>query len=177
MPESGVEGPALKKQRPEANGEPDVARSLLDKTVRIEGEEETPQPDVPVRMDSSSVNSLSKAKISKKRKDPPRPEPCSAADVLYQEIRTLFGEGAVDRITLEGGAFKLPYSYGEEIMVKIEIFGPGGASFPCLQSPRLVKFVFARFWNRHWRRDKGPWGIVVPIALIDMGEAIRVKSR
>ena len=135
LPESVVDGPAFKKQRLEANDESD-ARPLVE-TVRIEVGEE-----MPVRMDSSSVdgaNSISKAKKSKKKKkDPPLPEPCSAADVLYQEIRTLLGEGAVDCITKDGGAFKSPYSYGEEIVVKVVVFGSGGASFSSLQSPRLV---------------------------------------
>ena len=118
--ELGVEGPAFKKQRLEANNESD--------TRAIEVEEE-----IAVRMDSSSANSISKPRKSKKkRKDPPLPEPCSAADVLYQEIRTLLGEGAVDRITQDGGAFKSPYSYGEEIVVEIQVSGSGGASFSSL---------------------------------------------
>lgn len=134
MPELGVEGPAFKKQRLEPNDESDTRPLLLgEKAIQIEVEKEISQPDA-----SSSVgggNSISKAKKSKKkRKDPPLPEPCSAADVLYQEIRTLLGEGVVDRITEDGGAFKSPYSYGEEIVVKVEVFGSGGASFSSYNS-------------------------------------------
>jgi len=178
VPESGVEGPAFKKQRLDANDYSDT-RPSLETTVRIEVDEEISQLDAPMRVNSSSVggaNSVSMPKKSKKkRKDPPLPEPCSAADVLYQEIRTLLGEVVVDRITEDGGAFKSPYSYGEEIVVKVEVFGSGGASFSSLKSLVLFKKIlrFSGSGIAVGAADKGPWAIVVPFAL--MGETVRVK--
>lgn len=177
VPESEMEGPAFKKQRLEANDDSDT-RPSLETVVQIEVDEEISQLDAPVRVDSSSVggaNSISKPKKSrKKRKDPPLPEPCSAADVLYQEIRTLLGEAVVDRITEDGGAFKSPYSYGEEIVVKIEVFGSGGASLSSLKSLVLSKNLrLSGSGIAVGAEDKGPWAIVVPFAL--MGETVRVK--
>ncbi|KAF9475342.1 S-adenosyl-L-methionine-dependent methyltransferase [Pholiota conissans] len=96
-----------------------------------------------------------KLKKRKKRKDPPLPEPCSAADVLYQEIRELLGGDVVDSVTEAGGAFQSPFSYQEEVTVKIESFGSGGSGLA--KAPE----------------EKGSWAIVVPIALI--GETVRVK--
>jgi len=90
-------------------------------------EEETPRADTPLSV--RRVNSISKAKKSKK-KDPPLLEHRSTADVLYQEIRTLLGgEAVVDCVTEGGGAFKSPHSFGEETVVKVDLFGSGGASF------------------------------------------------
>ena len=48
------------------------------------------------------------------------PELCSAADVLYQEIRLILGGDVVDAVTSEGGAFKSPYSRGDEVEVTID---------------------------------------------------------
>jgi len=119
---------------------------LVETAVRIEVDEESPRVDGPSSV--GGANSISKTKKSKKKKeDPPLPEPCSAADVLYQEIRALLSEAVVDRITEAGGAFSSPYSYGEEI-TKIEVFGSGGTSFLSLKSPRLI-IEYIRFWNCH----------------------------
>jgi len=148
VPESEAEGPVFKKQRLEGNGS-DTGASL-EKAIRVDVEEEKPQHDAPGRMDSSGAGAslVSKVKKSKKkRKDPPLPEPCSGADVLYQEVRTLLGERVVDRITEEGGAFKSPYSYGDEITLKIDAFGSGGASFWPLKLLVYSILCFERFWN------------------------------
>jgi tRNA (uracil-5-)-methyltransferase len=65
-------------------------------------------------------------KKNKKRGEPPLPELCSAADVLYQEIRSILGGGVVDGVTAEGGAFKSPYSQGDEVEVTIDRMTAGG---------------------------------------------------
>jgi len=104
LPEPGVEGAAFKKQRLEVNDELDT-RVLVDMDVHIDREEEN-TTNAPVRMDLSilgGANSTSK----KKKKNPPIP--CSSADVVYKEIRTLLGEAVVDRARSWS-----PYSYGGE---------------------------------------------------------------
>ena len=65
-------------------------------------------------------------KKNKKRREPPLPELCSAPDVLYQEIRSILGGGIVDGVTSEGGAFKSPYSRGDEVEVTIDRMTAGG---------------------------------------------------
>jgi hypothetical protein len=162
VPESGVEGPAFKKQRLEANDDSDT-RPSLETAVRIEVDEEISQLDAPVRVDSSTVggaNSISKPKKSKKkRKDPPLPEPCSAADVLYQEIRTLLGEAVVDRITEDGGAFKSPYSYGEEIVVTAGSVRVWWCALLFPEITRLIqKLALIRFWHCRGRRRQRSLG-------------------
>ena len=47
-----------------------------------------------------------------------------AADVLYQEIRSILGGGVVDGVTSE--AFKSPYSRGDEVEVTIDRMTAGG---------------------------------------------------
>ena len=79
-------------------------------------------------------------KKKKKKKDPPLPEPCSPADVLYGEIRSLLGENVVDEITEAGNAFKSPYSHGEEVVVKIRMIGSGGQSFDFTSLLFLILF-------------------------------------
>jgi len=155
LPESGVEGPAFKKQRIEVDNGLNT-RLSVETAVRIEVHEDSPRVDGPSSV--GGANSISKTKkLKKKKKDPPLPEPCSAADVLYQEIRTLLSEAVVDRITEAGGAFKSPYAYGEEITVKVEVFGSGGASFLSLKLPCLIVELI-RFWNCRWRRRQRPMG-------------------
>ncbi|KAF8959827.1 S-adenosyl-L-methionine-dependent methyltransferase [Flammula alnicola] len=96
-----------------------------------------------------------KLRKKKKRKDPPLPEPCSAADVLYKEIRNLLGGDVVDAVTEAGGAFQSPFSYGHEAVLKIETIGSGGSGIGLAPT------------------EKGPWAIVVPVALT--GETVRVR--
>ena len=70
-----------------------------------------------------------KPRKKKKRKDPPLPEPCSGADVQYQEIRELLGGDVVDSVTEAGNAFQSPFSHTEEVTVTIESLGSGGALY------------------------------------------------
>lgn len=114
-----------------------------------------------------------KKKKNKKRKEPPLPEMCSAPDVLYQEIRSILGRDVVDRITSEGGAFKSPYSRGDEVEVTIDRMSAGG-KFKVLPMKNLA-FTSPSLGSGIGlaSRDKGPWAIIVPLAL--PGEKARVR--
>jgi tRNA (uracil-5-)-methyltransferase len=59
-------------------------------------------------------------KKNRKKREVPLPVLCSAADALYQEIRLILGGDVVDAVTSEGGAFKSPYSRGDEVEVTID---------------------------------------------------------
>ncbi|KAF8870594.1 S-adenosyl-L-methionine-dependent methyltransferase [Gymnopilus junonius] len=152
LSDSEVEGPVLKKPR-------------LDKEILVEEKAATPDAlETVLKEDSEVVVPLEDAqprhgKVAKhkkkKRKEPPLPEPCSAADVLYQEIRALLGEDVVDEVTKSGGAFQPPFEYGEELVVKIENIGSGGSGIALAP------------------QEKGPWAVVVPFAL--SGETARVR--
>jgi tRNA (uracil-5-)-methyltransferase len=97
---------------------------------------------------------------------------CSAADALYQEIRLILGGDIVDAITSEGGAFKSPYSRGDEVEVTIDRMTAGGKfgvfskilNLMCTSSGPGIGLV---------SEDKGPWAIVVPLSL--PGEKARVR--
>lgn len=112
-----VEGPALKKQRL------DVEKSEVE-VKAVEQTTEKPE-EIVISLESAQRNRAPKHK-KKKRKEPPLPELCSPADVLYQEIRWLLGGDVVDSITEAGGAFQSPYEYGEEVEVKVEATSSGG---------------------------------------------------
>jgi len=110
---------------------------------------------MPVRMDPSVIggaNSISKAK--KKKREPTIP--CSAADVLYQEIRMLLGEAVANP------RCHIPT---EEKLVTIDVFvfGSGGAPFFLLNP--LVLFN----WNCPQRRRQRSLAIVAHM------ETMRVK--
>ena len=97
---------------------------------------------------------LKKKKQNKKRKEPPLPELCSAADILYQEICLILGGDVVDEISSEGSAFKLPYSWGDEIEVTIDRISAGGELMVLFMVKRLDITMYAfRFWN--WFGFKG----------------------
>jgi len=109
-------GPVSKKPRLDATTSTDfrVGGTEVDEIVIREDQNQSFGPKVP--------------KKKKKKKDPPLPEPCSPADVLYREIRSLLGENVVDEVTQAGNAFNSPYSRGEEAVVKIRMIGSGGQS-------------------------------------------------
>ena len=116
-------------------------------------------------MDPSIIggaNSISKAK---KKKNPPIIS--SAADVLYQEIRTLIGEAVANRARSRR---HIP----TEEEIDVFVFASGGVPFFLLNP--LVLF------NSHLQgsgialsaEDKGPCTIVIPFA--HMGEQCGLKS-
>ncbi|CAA7266427.1 unnamed protein product [Cyclocybe aegerita] len=154
LPESVVEGPVLKKPRLETDVIPTPAE------VEALAKEGTPMDEVVQEViEEAKLNGAGGKKGMKskktKKKDPPLPDPCSAADVLYREIRELLGEETVDRITEAGNAFKAPYMVGEEVVVRIEMIGSGGSGIAVAPE------------------EKGPWAIVVPCAL--PGETVHVR--
>jgi tRNA (uracil-5-)-methyltransferase len=114
LSESEVDEPAHKKMRLDDHG----------KEASIDSAMEDP---IASTSQSTKNNGFEKrSKKNKKRKEPPLPELCSTADVLYQEIRSILGGGVVDAVTSEGGAFKSPYSRGDEVEVTIDRMTAGG---------------------------------------------------
>ncbi|KAF8798369.1 tRNA methyltransferase [Phlegmacium glaucopus] len=143
LSESEIDEPAHKKLRLDDDKEIDIDSGMEDTMAS------TSQP--------TKINGLAQKskKKNKKRREAPLAELCSAADVLYQEIRLILGEDVVDGITSEGGAFKSPYSRGDEVEVTIDRMSAGGSGIGLAS------------------KDKGPWTIVVPFAL--PGEKARVR--
>ena len=122
-------GPVSKKPRLDATTSTDF---------RVGG---TEGDEIVIREDQNQRFGPKVPKKKKKKKDPPLPEPCSPADVLYREIRSLLGENVVDEITQAGNAFKSPYSRGEEVVVKIRMIGSGGQSLNFTSLPFLIPFL------------------------------------
>ncbi|KDR70049.1 hypothetical protein GALMADRAFT_145087 [Galerina marginata CBS 339.88] len=143
-----ADGPLLKKPRLESGilSEQETAREASPKNEM--------GTEIVVSLESAQNSKVFKHK-KKKRKEPPLPDPCSPADVLYQEIRTLLGEDTVDAVTQAGGAFQSPYEFGDEVEVKIETIGAGGSGIALAP------------------KDKGSWAVIVPFALT--GETVRVR--
>ena len=108
--------------------EPAHKRLRLDEDKEVDNESEMEGPVASASQPTKNNGSEQrlKKKKNKKRREPPLPDLCSAADVLYQEIRLILGGDVVDRITSDGGAFKSPYSRGEEIEVTIDRMSAGG---------------------------------------------------
>jgi len=114
------------------------AEEPVTKKLRLDDELLTPRAksklkdDSAIEQDGEVVLEESKVVVKvrkrQKKKEPPLPEACSPADVLYREIRNLLGGDVVDNVTKAGNAFKAPYSHGDEFVVKIEMLGSGGKS-------------------------------------------------
>lgn len=117
---SDVDEPARKRLRLDDDDDADIDNEMEDQIAS------TSQPTK-----NTGLQRRIKKK-SKKKREPPFPELCSAADVLYQEIRSILGEDVVDGITSEGGAFKSPYSRGDEMEVTIDRISAGGKFMFCL---------------------------------------------
>ena len=135
--ESEVDEPAHKKLRLDDHcKEANIDSSMEDPTAS------TSQPTK-----NKGVEKKSKKK-DKKRRELPLPELCSAPDVLYHEIRSMLGGDVVDTVTSEGGAFKSPYSRGDEVEVTIDRMTAGGKfyGFVYVKSLDLTCYVL-RFWN------------------------------
>ena len=115
LSESETDEPAHKKPRLDDHG----------KEANIDSAMEDP---IASTSQQTKTNGLEKRlkKKNKKRKEIPLPELCSAADVLYQEIRSILGGDVVDGVTREGGAFKSPYLRGDEVEVTIDRMTAGG---------------------------------------------------
>ena len=165
LPDSEVDEPAHKKPRldDDYGKEANVVDSDMGDPIAS-----TSQPTI-----NNGSEKRSKKK-NKKRREVPLPELCSAGDVLYKEIRSMLGGDVVDAVTSEGGAFKSPYSRGDEVEVTIDRITAGG------------KFKISSMWRAFdltctslgsgiglVSKDKGPWTIVVPFAL--PGEKARVR--
>jgi len=116
LSDTEAEGPAFKKQRIEISTPEQDASTVV---------EENPL-EIVISLESVQNSGVQKPKKKKKRKDPPLPEPCSGADVLYQEIRELVGGDVVDKVTQAGSAFQSPFTFGEEVEVKIEMISSNG---------------------------------------------------
>lgn len=125
LSDSEVDEPAHKKMRLD-----DGMEASIDSTM---------EDPIASTSQSTKSNGFEKKlkKKNKKRREPPLPELCSAADVLYQEIRSILGGGIVDAVTSEGGAFKSPYSRGDEVEVTIDRMTAGG---------KLKSFIYVRTW-------------------------------
>jgi tRNA (uracil-5-)-methyltransferase len=115
LSESEVDEPAHKKPRLDDHG----------KEVNIDSAMEDPIASTSQPTKNNGSEKRSKKK-NKKRKEVPLPELCSAADVLYQEIRSILGGDVVDAVTSEGGAFKSPYLRGDAVEVTIDRMSAGG---------------------------------------------------
>ena len=94
--------------------------------VELEVEDDAIMDEGGVIQEDVSTKKIQANSKKKKKKDPPLPEPCSPAEVLYREIRKLVGEDVVDDVTKSGRAFSAPYQHGERVVVKIEMLGSGG---------------------------------------------------
>ena len=114
LSESEVDEPVHKKPRLDDHSEANIDSAMEDLIAS------TSQP--------TKYNGSEKRlkKKNKKKKEVPLPELCSAADVLYQEIRLILGGDVVDTVTSEGGAFKSPYLRGDEVEVTIDRMSAGG---------------------------------------------------
>ena len=136
LSESEVDEPAHKKPRLDGYGEEANTDSVMGDPIAS-----TSQP--------AKNNGLEKKsnKKNKKRREPPLPESCSAADVLYQEIRLILGGDVVDAVTSEGGAFKSPYSPGDEVDVTIDRMTAGGKLKFYLCEELGCDICVLRFWN------------------------------
>ena len=115
LSESEADEPAHKKPRLDDHGMEANIDSVMEDPIAS-----TSQP-----AKNNGVEKRVKKK-NKKRAELPLPELCSAADVLYQEIRSILGCDVVDAVTSEGGAFKSPYSRGDEVEVTIDRMTSGG---------------------------------------------------
>lgn len=115
LSESEVDEPAHKKLRLDDHG----------KEVNIDSSMGDPMASTSQPTKNNGVEKRTKKK-NKKRRELPLPELCSAPDVLYHEIRSMLGGDVVDAVTSEGGAFKSPYSRGDEVEVTIDRMTAGG---------------------------------------------------
>ena len=113
LSESEVDEPVHKKPRLDDHSEANIEGAMEDPIAS------TSQP-------TKNNGSEKRLKKNKKKKEVPLPELCSAADVLYQEIRLILGADVVDAVTSDGGAFKSPYSRGDEVEVTIDRMTAGG---------------------------------------------------
>ena len=134
LSESEVDEPTHKKPRLDDHGKED--------NIDIAMEDPIASTSQPTRNNGSDKRSKKK---NNKRKEVPLPELCSAADVLYQEIRLILGSDVVDAVTSEGGAFKSPYLRGDEVEVTIDRMSAGG-KFKTLSMVGSDMYVL-RFWN------------------------------
>ena len=133
LSESEADEPAHKKPRLDDRG----------KEANIQVDSAMEDPIASTSQQTTKTNGLEKRlkKKNKKRKEIPLPELCSAADVLYQEIRSILGGDVVDGVTREGGAFKSPYSRGDEVEVTIDRMTAGGKF-------KVLGFrLYGRAWN------------------------------
>lgn len=112
LTDAGTESPVPKKARLDEGG---MARQIA------VGGDAMKDGDAVVQQKKLKTNAK-----KKRRREPPLPEPCSPADVLYREIRELLGEDVVADVTKAEKAFSPPYSRGEQVEVKIETPGSGG---------------------------------------------------
>ncbi|KAF5312628.1 hypothetical protein D9619_003724 [Psilocybe cf. subviscida] len=150
-----ADGPAVKKQKIEVElleTQDTVKETIAAQAAEQEGVmDEVKAAETVVPEPAAKGAKQPKPKKKRKRKEP-LPEPCSGADVLYREIRSLLGEDVVDKVTQEGNAFESPFHWHEEVVVKIQMMSSGGSGIA--SAPE----------------DKGPWAIVVPVALV--GETV-----
>ena len=123
---------SLSKKRILSEPEADKAHKKLcldyhDKETNTDGANSAMEDPIASTSQPTKSHGLKKRpKKNKKRRELPLPELCSAADVLYEEIRSLLGGGVVDGVTSEGGAFKSPYSQGDEVELTIDRMTAGG---------------------------------------------------
>ena len=137
MPTSPIMADSLKSSQPQTRVllESDVDEPVH-KKPRLDDDDHGNEANIDIAMEvpiastsQPTKNNGSEKRLkkkNKKRKEVPLPELCSAADVLYQEIRLMLGGDVVDAVTSEGGAFKSPYSRGDEVEVTVDRMSAGG---------------------------------------------------
>ena len=73
-------------------------------------------------------------RIKRKKKYPP-PEPCSAEDVLWRDVRDLIGKDVADGIIAEGREWESPFERGEEVEVEVSVVSSTGTPPSRTHSP------------------------------------------
>lgn len=118
VPDSEVEIPEAKKVRLDNRDDVVMASASLS----------TPAVIVNSTLKKKERKKPSKRKSKHKKSD--LPEPCSPEDVLWHEIKSVLGVGAVERAIEEGVEFDSPFTFHQEVDVIVKSLSPGG-EFVC----------------------------------------------
>jgi tRNA (uracil-5-)-methyltransferase len=88
---------------------------------------------------------VSKRAKKRRQKETGLPEPCSADDVLWQDIITVVGKDAVDKASEDEADFDSPFEYHQEVELEIASLGSSGKS--CLGTDQ--GFITMAIWICH----------------------------
>jgi tRNA (uracil-5-)-methyltransferase len=108
-PDSGVELPEAKKARLASGTPPTIV-----------------QDDVSAPAQAEGVQLPKRSKRKHKHARPDLPEPCSAEDVLWHEIKAVLGPSAIEKATEEGAEFDSPFAFLQEVEVVVKSLSPSG---------------------------------------------------